>query len=125
MSTSEPQQIEAQFIGLVSILANSALQRLGKVMNPLTGKIERDIESARMTIDWLRMLKVKTAGNLNSDEDRILTSYISNLQLNYVDEIEKDNLSAKEKAKEQIKSPEPSESANEDNSSESENNAAS
>jgi len=79
--------IEYQFMALVSLLANSALQHLGKVINPVTGKVEKNLEAAGMTIDWLRMIKIKTQGNLTPDEDRILSSYISNLQLNYVDEM--------------------------------------
>lgn len=86
--------IEAQFLGLISLLANSALQQLGKVINPVSGKIEKSLEGARLTIDWLRMMKVKTAGNLTAQEDQILTSYITNLQLNYVDELENEKKSA-------------------------------
>ena len=91
MTDVDAKQLEAQFIGLVSILANSALQQLGKVMNPATGQVERNLEGARMTIDWLRMLKAKTEGNLTTEEERIVSSYISNLQLNYLDECEKDD----------------------------------
>ena len=91
MVDENEKQVEAQFIGLVSILANSALQQLGKVMNPATGKVERNLEGARMTIDWLRMLKAKTAGNLSGEEESIISSYIANLQLNYLDECEKDD----------------------------------
>lgn len=85
--TQSGKNTEYQFMALVSLLANSALQHLGKVMNPVTGKVEKNLEAAGMTIDWLTMLKTKTQGNLTQEEDRILSSYISNLQLNYVDEM--------------------------------------
>ena len=87
MAENQNATFEAQFLGLISLLSNSALQQLGKVINPVTGKVEKNLEGARLTIDWLRMLKEKTAGNLTEQEDKVLTSYISNLQLNYVDEL--------------------------------------
>lgn len=85
MSTEQEKLREAQFLGLISLLANSALQQLGKVISPVTGKIETNLEAAKLTIDWLVMLQEKTTGNLSNQEKQVLSSYVSNLQLNYVD----------------------------------------
>ena len=79
----------AQFLGLISLLSNSAMQQLGKVINPVTGQLEKNLEGARLTIDWLIMLEKKTANNLTKEEETVLKSYISNLQLNYIDEAKK------------------------------------
>lgn len=76
-----------QFIGFVSLLANSAMQQLGKLANPLTGKAERNLDGAKATIDMIRMLQAKTKGNLSPDEQQVLESSVANLQLNYVDEL--------------------------------------
>jgi len=87
MSQEEIQK--RQFIGFVSLLANSAMQQLGKLANPLTGKVERNLDGAKATIDMIKMLKAKTQGNLSKDEEQILDANLSNLQLNFVDELKR------------------------------------
>jgi hypothetical protein len=86
---SEQEVRKRQFIGFVSLLANSAMQQLGKLANPLTGKIERNLDGAKATIDMIKMLQAKTQGNLSADEQQVLDSNLSNLQLNYVDELKR------------------------------------
>ncbi len=78
-----------RFISLVSMFASSAFMSMGKIANPATGKTERDLDAARGFIDILVMLKAKTAGNLSKDEERMISSAISDLQLNFVREKEK------------------------------------
>ena len=84
------------FISLVGMFHSSAMQALGKVMNPVTQKIERDLTQAQMFIDMLGMLQEKTAGNLTDDEARLLNHMLFELRMNYVDEVKKDET---EKAK--------------------------
>jgi hypothetical protein len=76
-----------KFIQYISILTNSGMQQLGKIMNPLTGKMEKNLEAAQATIELLSMLKDKTKGNLSTDEESVLTNALVNLQLNYADEV--------------------------------------
>jgi len=76
------------FANLVMMLGSSAIQQLGKLINPLTGKTEISLEGAQMTIDMLSMIKEKTKGNLDKEEDRMLTDLLSSLQLNYVETAE-------------------------------------
>ncbi len=78
-----------RFISLVSMFASSAYMSMGKIANPATGKAERDLDAARGFIDILVMLKTKTGGNLTKDEEKIITSTISDLQMNFVKEKEK------------------------------------
>jgi len=85
-----------QFIGFVSLLANSAMQQLGKLINPVTGKTEQSLEGARATIEMLKMLQVKTKGNLSKDEQQVLDTSLSNVQLNYVDEVKRQEQPAAE-----------------------------
>jgi hypothetical protein len=96
----EAQYHEARFLALISGLAGNAMQHLGKVMNPLTGQIERNLDLARETIDLLRMLREKTKGNLSDREKRSLDALLSSLQLNYVDEARADAQKAREEPKE-------------------------
>jgi hypothetical protein len=60
---------------------------LGKLVHPGTGKIERDLEAARMSIDLLGMLEAKTKGNLLADDERLLGQVLTTLRLNFVEEL--------------------------------------
>lgn len=73
------------FQGLVLSLAQATMQHLGKVKNPLTDKMETNLDLARQSIDLLSVLSEKTKGNLSTDEDKLLKSILRDLQLNYVD----------------------------------------
>jgi hypothetical protein len=73
------------FQGLVFSLAGATMQQLGKVKNPITDKMELDLDAARQSIDLLGMLADKTAGNLTPDEDKLLKAVLRDLRLNYVD----------------------------------------
>lgn len=59
---------------------------LGKLVHPVTGKIERDLDTAKMAIDLLGMLKEKTSGNLLPDDDRLISQVLTTLRLNFVEE---------------------------------------
>ena len=50
---SEEQQNELLFMQLVMMFQGMAMQQLGKVMNPMTQKVERDIGQAKNFIDLL------------------------------------------------------------------------
>ncbi|HOL22964.1 MAG TPA: DUF1844 domain-containing protein [bacterium] len=89
---------EGLFTFVVSFFANWGWQAMGKVANPLTGKIEKNLELARQIIDIMEMLQEKTKGNLTKDEERILTATIAELQLNYVDELEKERAPKEKKS---------------------------
>ena len=84
---SEKQKNEILFMQFVMGLSHSGMMQLGKIMNPMTQKIEKDLIGAQATIDLLTALREKTKGNLNKAEEELLTNGISTLQLNYVDEL--------------------------------------
>jgi hypothetical protein len=88
MAKSEKET--ALFMGLVLMFHNAAMQHMGKVKNPLTDSIERDLEQAQFAIDTLDALEGKTKGNLSDEEIRLLTNVLKELKLNYVDELAKD-----------------------------------
>lgn len=97
---SKEKLSELIFIHYMSSLVNAGMQQLGKIMNPLTGKMEKSLEGAQATIELLSMLKEKTKGNLTANEENILSDGLANLQLNYADEV---GLVGKEKDKEKDK----------------------
>jgi hypothetical protein len=76
---------KAFFIELILMLSSSAMQQLGKIINPLSGKAELNLEAAQATIDMVEMLEAKTRGNLDRDETRLLTNTLTSLRMNYVE----------------------------------------
>ena len=79
----------ALFLQLLLGLQRAAMVALGKLMNPMSGKIERNLEAARNTIDTLAAIEARTHGNLESDEQRVLTQVLTELRMNYLDEVKK------------------------------------
>ena len=79
----------ALFLQLVLGLQQAAMVALGKLMNPMTGKLERNREAARNTIDTLAAIEARTRGNLENDEQRVLTQVLTDLRMNYLDEVKK------------------------------------
>jgi hypothetical protein len=80
---------EQLFVHLVMMFQIAAMQQLGKVMNPITNKIERDLDQAKFSIDTIAMLKEKTKGNLSPSEEEYLGKVLFELQMNYVDEVDR------------------------------------
>jgi hypothetical protein len=88
MTTNDQQQ--RLFVQLISSLHGAALMQMGKIKNPATDKMERHLDQAELTIEMLDMLKARTHGNLTPDEEKFLTTVISEVKLNFVDERTKD-----------------------------------
>lgn len=70
-----------RFIEFVMMQAQNAALFLGQIPNPQTGKAEVNLDVAKMFIDQLAMVRVKTRGNLSGDETAVLNNAISNLQM--------------------------------------------
>ena len=82
---SAEQTHENLFQGLVISLAAATMQHLGKTLNPVTHKIDKNLEAAQSTIDMLDMLEAKTKGNLSEAESKLLKGVLAELKLNYVE----------------------------------------
>ena len=82
---SDNRQNEELFQGLVISLAAATMQHLGKTMNPMTNKIDKNLQAAQSTIDMLDMLEAKTRGNLGDAEAKLLKGVLADLKLNYVE----------------------------------------
>jgi hypothetical protein len=92
------QQNEFLFMQVVMMFQGMAMQNLGKVMNPVTNQIDRNLDQAKNMIDLLGMLDAKTEGNLNSNEKNLLTHALYELRMNYVDEVKKGSAQAEDPA---------------------------
>lgn len=86
MSEESGDRATYLFHHLIAMFEALALQQLGKLVNPISGRMERDLRQARITIDMLEMVREKTAGNLSGDEKRLLDGIVLELQMNFVDE---------------------------------------
>ena len=71
---------------LISSLASQAWIQMGKIKNPVTDKIERNIDAASITIDMLTMLKDKTSNNTSDDEKNFIEHSLRDLQMNFIAE---------------------------------------
>lgn len=87
---TEEQLNQVLFLNLVTMFQTAAMQHMGKLMDPVTQKIERDLEQAKFSIDIIGMLEAKTKGNLSDEERRFLDHVLFELRINYVDEVRKD-----------------------------------
>jgi hypothetical protein len=67
-------------------LASSAMVALGEIPAPGDEQMMPvDLESAKHLIDVLAMLEVKTRGNLDEAEHKVLASLIYDLRVRFVD----------------------------------------
>ena len=89
------------FSQLILSFQASAMQQLGKILNPFTHKIERNLSQAKMSIDMLAMIEEKTRGNLSDEESRLLDKALFELRLNYVDEVDKERKKAEQQKPEE------------------------
>jgi hypothetical protein len=89
---------ELLFMQLVLQNQQLAMMSMGKLKNPVTDKMDRNLEFAKMSIDTLDMIASKTKGNLSEYEDKFLNEVIKDLKLNYVDEVSKDQKTGESKS---------------------------
>ncbi len=66
-------------------LASSALISLGRMPGPDGESHPVDVETARHLIDVVAMLEVKTRGNLDETEQKLLASLLYDLRTAFVD----------------------------------------
>jgi len=78
-------ELTQRFIEFVVMHAQNAALFLGQIPNPKTGQGEVNLDLARMFIDQLAMIQEKTRGNLTSEEAKVLSNALSNLQMAYVE----------------------------------------
>jgi len=77
---------DAVLLSLVAMFQDAGMRQLGKLAHPLTGKPERDLDSARATIEVLEMLQAKCRANTPPAVMRVLDTAIFELQMNWLDE---------------------------------------
>jgi hypothetical protein len=105
---TEGERHAAMFAQMVMQSASMALVFMGRTPNPVTGKIEKDLDAASMFIEQLEMLEVKTRGNLGSEEQQLLKQNLMTVRMAFVQAVQE---SEKKPLVEEVKAsaPEPDE----------------
>lgn len=85
----DPNAQPIDFSTFIFSLGSAALISLGATPNPLTQKVEYDLNHAKQNIDLLSLLKEKTAGNLTKDEESLINNLLHSLRLKYIQELDK------------------------------------
>ncbi len=75
----------ADFVGLVQIIAMQALVGLGGFAGPGGQEIPPNLDLAKHHIDMLDVLDKKTQGNLSPEEKRLLDTTLHQLRMAYVE----------------------------------------
>ena len=77
---------ERLFLYLVSTFKTSALIALGEVENPVTKKIDVNLDQASYYINLLSMLQSKARGNMTEYEEQMLINTVSELEMKLIQE---------------------------------------
>ncbi len=77
-----------EFSSIVFPLYTQALIKLGLLEDPRTNQLETNLEYARRLIDILDLLRDRTKGNLEPEEEKFLEAVLSQLKLNYLKKVE-------------------------------------
>ena len=85
---SREEMLSALFANMVIQQTNTAMIFLGKAAHPETGEIVRDVDTAKMFIDQLEMLEVKTKGNLNKQEEALMKQALTALRMAFVEAVD-------------------------------------
>ena len=89
MSENQLNKEDQLFIHLVNTFVQSAWISLGKVKNPVSDELERNLDQASYYIDLLDMIQTKMKGNLSEWEEQYILHSLSELKLNFIDEKKK------------------------------------
>ena len=77
---------EVDFSNFVLSLAATAMVQLGMVPDPETGAtVEPNLPIAKHTIDTLALMREKTQGNLDEEEEKLLDSMLYELRMRFVE----------------------------------------
>jgi len=80
-----PDKTAALFANMVMQQTNMTMMFLGKIPHPESGQPVRDLDAARMFIDQLEMIEVKTKGNLDKREAALLKQSLTGLRMAFVE----------------------------------------
>lgn len=83
--SSHNPEITARFIEFIMMLAQETLFFLGKIPHPSTGKGEVNLEVAKLRIDQLEIIEIKTRGNRTDEEEDALKQALQAVRMAFVE----------------------------------------
>ena len=75
---------------LIMMLSSQAMMTMGKLKNPVSDTIEKDLLASQFMIDMLESVQKRTKGNLSDEEQKYLDDTLRDLRLNFVVEKNKE-----------------------------------
>ncbi|QQS67343.1 MAG: DUF1844 domain-containing protein [Chlorobiota bacterium] len=78
------------FSALIMMLSSQAMMTMGKLKNPVSDTIEKDLLASQFMIDMLESVQKRTKGNLSDEEQKYLDDTLRDLRLNFVVEKNKE-----------------------------------
>jgi hypothetical protein len=81
---------QLDFSNYVASLGFQALVFMGEIPNPITNEMQKNLPQSKFLIDTLLLLREKTKGNLTEQEDRLLNGSVYELQMKFVEVLQKE-----------------------------------
>lgn len=72
------------FTTLIMSFASAAIVNMGRVPDPMTNAIQKNLLIAQQNIDIIQLLQEKTRGNLNPDEERLMDQVLYELRMSFI-----------------------------------------
>jgi hypothetical protein len=87
---AQDQMPQVDFSTFIFSLFSSALIQLGDMADPMTGQTEMNLKVAKQTIDIIDIIKEKTTGNLDDEEDKLISKASAELKWKYLDAVKQE-----------------------------------
>jgi len=78
-------EMTKRFVQFVMVQAQNILYVLGRIPTPEGDRIPPNLQAAKMMIDHLDLIRIKTEGNLSPQETKIITEALQQVQLAFVE----------------------------------------
>ncbi|MCX6936230.1 MAG: DUF1844 domain-containing protein, partial [Verrucomicrobia bacterium] len=78
-------ELARKFVQFVMIQAQNILYVLGRIPTPDGERLPPNLQAAKMMIDHLDLIQIKTQGNLSTQESKILNEALQQVQLAFVE----------------------------------------
>lgn len=73
------------FATLIMSFASASMIAMGRIPDPATGEVVRNLDVAQQNIDIIILLREKTTGNLSREESEMLDHILYELRMNFVE----------------------------------------
>ena len=78
-------EMTKRFVQFVMVQAQNILYVLGRLPTPEGDRLPPNLQAAKMMIDHLELIRIKTEGNLSAQETKIITEALQQVQLAFVE----------------------------------------